>query len=89
MLITPPPSSHPNAEKIRSRIRRRVVQASASPLVHARIELLNNHRGLGWVSGEERIQLVRDIHAEMDDLKFNVTLDELLAAYGAGPWEPK
>ncbi len=83
-----PPSTHPRADAIRQRLKRPLAQASAAPPVRVLIELLNNRRGLGWTGGDARLRLVRDLHKAMVDARYNVTLDDLCAAYGAGEWEP-
>lgn len=85
------PSTHPRAAAIQKRLARPLAQFSGDAGVRSIIELLNNQRGLGWVSGEERLALVTRLHAcltesgDGDDL---FDLDDLCAAFGAGEWDP-
>ena len=86
MSITP--STHPQADAIQSRLAKVIAPATHSPDVQTIVELLGNHRQIGWVNGEDRVRLVRDLYARLLDMRVNVNLDDLLGAFGAGPWEP-
>ena len=70
------------------RLAKVIAPATHSPDVRTIVELLGNHREIGWVRGEDRVRLVRDLYARLLDMRVNVNLDNLLGAFGAGPWEP-
>ena len=82
------PSTHPEAAVLQGRLAKVIAPATHSPDVRTIVELLGNHRGIGWVKGEERVRLVRDLYTRLCDMRVNVNLDDLLGAFGAGPWEP-
>lgn len=82
------PSTHPDATALQVRLAKVIAPATHSRDVRTIVELLNNHRQIGWVKGEERVRLVRDLYTRLCDMRVNVNLDDLLGAFGAGPWEP-
>lgn len=82
------PSTHAEAAALRSRLAKVIAPTTHSRDVRTIVELLGNHRGIGWVKGEERVRLVRDLYTRLCDMRVNVNLDDLLGAFGAGPWEP-
>jgi hypothetical protein len=82
------PSAHPRAAALQSRLAKVIAPATHSPDVRTIVELLGNHREIGWLKGEDRVRLVRDLYARLLDMRVNVNLDDLLGAFGAGPWEP-
>lgn len=82
------PSTHPEAAALQARLARVIAPATHSRDVRTIVELLGNHRQIGWVKGEKRVRLVRDLYARLLDMRVKVDLDELLGAFGAGEWEP-
>ena len=82
------PSTHPQATALQSRLAKVIAPATHSPDVRTIVELLGNHRQIGWVKGEERVRLVRDLYARLLDMRIKVDIEELHGAFGAGPWDP-
>jgi hypothetical protein len=92
------PSTHPEAAALQSRLAPVLAAASEERDVRSLIELLGDHRGIGWVTGEERVGYVQRLHdalhggglwsAPLRRKIRKITYDDLLGAFGAGPWEP-
>lgn len=92
------PSTHPESAKLQRRLATVLAAASEERGVRSLIELLGNHRGFGWVTGDERVRYVQRLHdalhgngrwsASLRRRIRKVTYDDLLGAFGAGPWEP-
>ena len=92
------PSTHPEAAALQARLAPVLAAASEERDIRSLIELLGNHRGFGWVTGEERVRYVQRLHdalhsggrwsASLRRRIRKITYDDLLGAFGAGLWEP-
>lgn len=92
------PSTHPEAAALQARVATVLAAVSEERDIRSLIELLSNHRGIGWAMGEERVGYVQRIHdalhtdrgwsAPLRRRIRKVTYDDLLGAFGAGLWEP-
>lgn len=92
------PSTHPEAAALQARLAPVLAAASEERDIRSLIELLGNHRGIEWVTGEERMSYVQELHdalhiggrwsASLRRKIRKITYDDLLGAFGAGPWEP-
>lgn len=92
------PSTHPEAAKLQRRLAPVLAAASEKRDIRALIELLGNHRGCGWATGDERVEYVQRLHDALHNGERwstslrrrirKITYDDLLGAFGAGPWEP-
>lgn len=92
------PSTHPEADALQSRLAPVLAAASEERDIRSLIELLGNHRSTGWVTGDERLGYVQRLHdalhgngrwsASLRRRIRKITYDDLLGAFGAGPWEP-
>ena len=91
-------STHPEAAKLQRRLAPVLAASSEERDVRSLIELLGNHRGIGWVTGYDRVEYVQRLHdalhsggrwsASLRRRIRKITYDDLLGAFGAGPWEP-
>ena len=96
--VSATPSTHPEAAKLQRRLAPVLAAASEERNVRSLIELLCNHRGIGWVTGDERLGYVQRLHdalhgngrwsASLRRRIRKIDYDDLLGAFGAGPWEP-
>ena len=82
------PSTHPEAAVLQGRLAKVIAPATSARGVRAIVQLLNNHRDIGTPRGDERTQLVCELHDALTRMKIRVDFDDLLGAFGAGPWEP-
>ena len=91
-------STHPEAAALQARLAPVLAAASEERDIRSLIELLSNYRGIGWATGEERVGYVQRLHNALHDDRgwsaplrrkiARITYDDLLGAFGAGPWEP-
>ena len=96
--VSAAPSTHPEAAALQARLAPVLAAASEERDIRSLIELLGNHRGIGWVKGEERVGYVQRLHAALHTDRgwsaplqrkiAKITYGDLLGAFGAGPWDP-
>ena len=81
------PSTHPKAAELQARLAKVIAPATHAADVRVIVQILGDHRGLGTPNGEERVRLVTRLYAALTDMRIKVDLEDLLGAFGAGPWE--